>query len=64
MTRGSGSSKRRSRLSPALMIVLFVLIGAYFLFTMGALFYGLCFMYGGTGQEWQVFLLYRVYLAF
>lgn len=57
MTRGSGSSKRRSRLSPALMAVLFVFIGAYFLFTMGALFYGLCFMYGGTGQEWQIFLL-------
>jgi ABC-2 type transport system permease protein len=56
--RQSGKSgKKKSRVSPALMILLFVIIGAYFLATMGAMFYGLCFLYRGTGQEWQVFLL-------
>ena len=57
MTQAHKTNKKRSKVSPILMILLFVVLAAYFLFVMGGLFYGICLVSRATGSEWQVFLL-------
>ena len=56
MTQG-GKSKNKKRVATSLLIVLFVVLIAYFLFAMGAMAYGLCYMANETGDTYAVFTL-------
>ena len=56
MTQGK-KNKKQKKLATGLLIALFVFLIAYFLFAMGAMSYGLCYMGLQTGDTYAVFTM-------
>ncbi len=56
MTQGS-KKKNKRKVATSLLIVLFAVLVVYFLFAMGAMAYGLCYMSMQTGNTYAVFTL-------